>query len=1652
VDGLVWAIVGLIPPFASAATGIYEELQTIEINIQNITVGALQSPLSDLLNLSTKIFFINELVAPIGEGFGAEPVAKWLYGELGRDGLYNSSFIERLNNDFQGGEGIRWYSYGGQTILPFTADIPAGHLIDALLCGELLASGILVVLGVPPVTPLNVFRLVCAANILVDVAIAEWWCSNTDDRVLGVRTTWTDLNSISPNYHAEYAIWKGIPHCDMRKEWDKILDAIEDPPEIHWDKIVYVDGKEILISDDNSDKISINLAKKQPDSLIGRIDDYFLASCTTYVSINFHPWQKLIWGEDVGIDGNNFVLRGLNNQNVIFPGWNQIDIKAKNIEGEWSRQRTLRIKWNPFDTYITFIKPQSEASFSSANSPLACTLSVDFVDNMSGISAESLRIIGPADTVIYVEGFSFTDFNAEDTLTHILYIPQDEGEGAYKTEALCVNGDNNTTKNIERFFIDNTPPEVVINLPLSEDSVVYSSRVSGQMPIVFNITDNFDTLMSQPKDGKVYITIRSVSNYLILADTVENYCYGLPKRVYWDFKDNDGNVVLESGKYEIYVVVQDKAGNEDGDTTYFYLDNEPPQITVISPFDSLFTSNQDFLELKYLTDEDAELTLKWINTINNDTITRRMARGYYDMDEDGVQDTNRYYEGSTAYGEYIPDGIYTVEFIPKDVAGNKDTITTGVISGDTLRIDRTKPLLTEVAVVPFITNDTTRFKFKVSEANDIPQNRDSVEIRIFTDDNLDTTFKVLPDSGHIQENVKIDISSLNNGVHHIKVEAEDRWGNVAGASRPVVKGTIGTEITSPLDGSTLPKSVIAIRGIANDPDMFNSLPYKGYAIYWRPQGGVWDSINIFVPEYLRNAGTPSYRGDESIENEALLGYWYADTIPGGNYDLLLESYEEGGLTLADTISITIDTTLSVISPSIDNLTLTILNSSDDTFNPTEDETLKIDYELSGKPSNISIDIINSLGENVYHKGVENVMSEGVPSSILPGVNVYRDNGKWWVICYSPSFSIFNVSIKGLDSTLEITDTIGGNITFTDYTINFNSFTADTSDTITGFGFTGSGKIKFDVTVNGDKNSIAYTGEGNAPLQSPFVLQTSFPVKWDGSRFGGGKVRNGDYTLKVSATGLDDIGQDIKSDIIHIRSLFTLTDTLISNEAFPYTEPPLAATVEYRTNLDAYVKVDVYRGTQYILTIQEPESLHAGWKEDASWNGRFPDGSIAQVDSIYRFKITAYTMPDSVDSIVQYSEYFSVKSVPVSQGDFYIPGRYIEGEINAGTDTVYNGKTEFIWDAMAGGEYYPPQPYSFEDTAKGWKKRTIKWKVRVYRRVKWIERNPRATAHSESCDDKVEDGDTIDFVIPYDQYVTYELYSNVDYDICLWPGADREGKASAGIRCGQSTKFEANDNGKIDQNDTSKGSKYCRKGDTVTLWAYTMADGWHGWIGQCCVWADAHAYACYNRGGHVQIDNAQYSGTDTILGNQATSIEIGEFNANPFENVIEPDSVRWTYTLETTIDGVTESNSTHNTTGSLSVTNRGITVKINISNNKVFAYVDTSDTYSKWVQISPEIAKACTTDTSIQYLPDTTFFSDIFTIPTDVDETTVTYSNPVQLSGNYVNLVKGVAPDGEPCIIATVSGWNPDWNTIKDSSNEIPSGILIVISSFESPFI
>ena len=495
---------------------------------------------------------LSVIVENFGKGYG-------LYTPMGEDATPGSTLLEKLNDhdNFQGGA-YSWHCLvgrGGYNLVPIGQILTTGGLL-------MIAMGIF-----PP----NPWLLLVGGQLVAKGGFCWWLGSNTD----GLMATWNaNINYADSRYKAEVRTLYPLSHTDQPKKWKRILYFIEEPPSFYWDTLF---ASKFVIDSLTQDTIFMDtvfdlgnenpeLGTYKPDSISGKIYNYFLAECQIDLHLNIMNWDPLTWENgDFGRNGNRFVIKDLMERGV-FPGWNKLKATAVNMHDQKATDK-IRFFYNPFLTYLEFKAPLDEDCFQSSVDTAAV---VYFSDNRSPLQAESLSVIFEDNVILDTAVvYSEEDSVFQDTLRVSFSPISPLQEGMYLVKAVVRNTSKGSkpAKSINTFYIDDTPPEPLIAIPLGEDSVVHSSRVENFMPLVFTISDNLDTVIYTPKNEEAFVEIRDSADNLVWrdtigTDTIQAGCYyNLPKRIYWDFQDLDGEKVLNSGKYNIIISCLDKAGN-----------------------------------------------------------------------------------------------------------------------------------------------------------------------------------------------------------------------------------------------------------------------------------------------------------------------------------------------------------------------------------------------------------------------------------------------------------------------------------------------------------------------------------------------------------------------------------------------------------------------------------------------------------------------------------------------------------------------------------------------------------------------------------------------------------------------------------------------------------------------------------------------------------------------------------------------------------------------------------------------------------------------------------------------------------------------------------------------------------------------------------
>ncbi|TES93515.1 MAG: 6-bladed beta-propeller [Candidatus Cloacimonadota bacterium] len=1391
-------------------------------------------------------------------------------------------------------------------------------------------------------------------------------------------------------------------HGEETEDFEAILDALEDPPVIYLDSVVTDKGT-----------FPISGTKDTVDGFItglkGRLEDYLLASNILKVSTNYGFPEQLYYHEELGYKDNRFQIDNLGERT--FYGWNLFKITSKNVsdDGKVTKEFEILALGGPM---VNITYPEWKEAINPQGIIIKTT--VNLSDSI-GLDTVWLEVDDPDTTTSFFVLYKQKYVSPVQYDTIEIPIPQPYLEGEYKLHWWCTNiledphpQDGHAFRS---FYIDTTPPDIKIIIPDTIMPPVCSPRVDSAMPIAFNATDNLQEDLNQPKGDSVIIQIFNSDGILIKDTSSTSYFYTVARMIYWNFKDKNGQKVMESGEYKVVIYLEDKAGNETSDTAAFFIDTDPPHIEITQPLSpDTFTSKETFIEMRYLTNEWTELNVTFTDYGDTTLKYERIAYGdSADIDSNGVQDTCYFFEGAGALGEYIPDGRYAVEVIAKDRVENDTVVANPLgIGKDTLFVDRTKPQIYQVVCVPWVVgqDNKTSLRFILSEEDDAEINRDTVIAIITVDDSVivDTVqMTAVTDTFEIP----IYLTDFDDGVHKIGVKATDWCGNVKTGLATAIKGSIGAMFTMPMEGDTIPRGFITLKGFAADPDMGNYYGFEKYEIYYRVhteggQRGVpvrWESEGIEVPPYMREPGGPLNRSIFEVTQNSTIAYWNTAVTGTGSFDLVLVSTEkQTGNTLADTITINIGLE-EVIDPSV-----SIDSVSPDPFQTDTDTVLIVEYSIMDKAGNVSIDIINPRDEVVFHLKHYNVIPyEGMPSSRSDfGFYFYKEDTIFY-ICWNNPDTILSASFKGTvegigEGNLEVVDTtnLGENAQYF-WGWNTIDFEAFSRGDLNGFGFTSTlDKIQLTLIINGiEKEENIYLGASKAqPPCMPFIVDTIQKVYWDGRKQNGAVVGSGLYKIIATAEGYDGTGKGTDTASVSVISQFEVVSIsrdpnfLIPNYGdtlFPGT----VVTLSYQLNRDAYVSVDIYKGDDSLTTIQDGKFIPgtANFVHTVSWDGKYGN-TVADTGSDYKFFVSA-TSSDSLDTLSVFSDTFSViNTVPVVSGDFFIPERYREGTIDS--DPVYNGKNEFLWDATAEGEYFPPQDFQYKVEREGYKYRRVIWRMAACHYEYKIDTTSRQLPIYPGTWEPFENIDSMKVKRYYHPWwrqfwpqFKYPYYTQgVHYDgpwVFTW---------LIGIESGgdQDTLFS------LGFGDTSTIHPCSRPIEIIYEKQTTIFDDW-------APWDTLKSYATHPDTGRIDgFTTIQFYRCYSKVDDYSSQMVQTEF---PNETVeIEDHGVKTTFKCQ---DG-------HITVSAL--------------------VVDSTSSESKWYGEVSRI-DTCFIDTS-QWVYDTvdTFLNDILPIPENVADITVADS-VYKIGGSDSVTVSLDSTDGLRLARGVVKGWNSVWNTTMD---------------------
>jgi len=636
----------------------------------------------------------------------------------------------------------------------------------------------------------------------------EWWNHNSD---LVIQTSSQDIvRQACPNYQRELIEDDCLKHANALKKWEYIRDFLEPPLAVYLDSVYTEEG--VIPITGETDTVGARITK-----IVGKVDDYFLAQNNLKVVVNYEHTFDINWPNNLGYDRNKF--RTPNISSAVHFQWNHFDFISKNVSGDSTIES--------YDVYVALgpgvqpLNPPLKTCYGRIDTTI--TIKVNFYGDT------------PLDTVAIFVAPPDSDFKliAQETspsLPETLEMDYElRYEGEYHIKARAVSNIGQEGCAVYPFWVDTTAPTLLVYEPKAEDSLVYSPLVIDSMPISIHFNDNLQETFKQPKDKAIHIQIAKVlpETVILIWDTVVVDCYyKVEKRFFWGFNNHQGD-----GKYRVIAQISDIAGNEASDTSYFYIDTTPPEITVLQSLSpNPFTYDDPCMTFIFTTSEWTEISLKYVNL--NDTTKvyeRSLLFPYWDIDTNGVRDTLYIVESENWYGGYLPDGHYRAQAWAKDKAGNRIEIDDFVIE-DSLIVDKTRPIIKDCYCQPFVVKRDSAYTtlyFEQNESEDVVENRKGLTAKVY----LDTIF--ICSTTKIDYDSTFDVSALANGPHTFRIESQDWVGNKSFYSAQFVIGSLGSEITYPAEGDSNLSGIIVIKGWASDPNLENSEPFSRYELWYK---------------------------------------------------------------------------------------------------------------------------------------------------------------------------------------------------------------------------------------------------------------------------------------------------------------------------------------------------------------------------------------------------------------------------------------------------------------------------------------------------------------------------------------------------------------------------------------------------------------------------------------------------------------------------------------------------------------------------------------------------------------------------------------------------------------------------------------------------
>jgi len=614
----------------------------------------------------------------------------------------------------------------------------------------------------------------------------------------------------------------------------------------------------------------------------------------------------------------------------------------------------------------------------------------------------------------------------------------------------------------------------------------------------------------------------------------------------WDGSKNGAQT--SDGKYNIKIKAFDLAGNFSITEEALTIDSMPPTISNISMSPTKVSSKTEELKLTAAANENASVVIQLKNLSTNKVTAYLTNTGSEGSRDQGVEENTSNpgnldtlkplsysWKLNDALSTPLEDGIYNVELIAKDEAGNSSN----PVTFEGLRIDRTPPTITNVSAMPYVmmNNGTNKYKTTLSYRI-ISNDQTKAKVKLYNSNTgaLVYTWDDAPapqppkggegksplgDLGASSITWNANSSEFPKGAYRFQVIAEDDFGNIGSAYASCVKDGIAPTISYPSEDYQEVSGTIVIRGTATDPDWTNGKEFKQYSVYCAKgssgQGvevssGIQEMSAIEVPLVNRDGrGTTDDGRNVSVrpvQNNSTLAYLNTNLLENGEYTIKVIVEESGynGEVISTTRIINVQNQGTSGKGQENNpyIKLKEIPSSVD-FKSDGSVTLPIGFVNSVKTANVYVEILKPTGsEGSRDQGVEgNSSNPGNLDTLTPVYFKYFPNILGAPYIGEPSYKegrdLGYFIWQGDDGTFHLRASsdgkahrFSGNIIAMSGTLKVNSvqFTVDSKDNMIswdttsqgGFDFTADGQIM--ITANISENSKSPSGDLGAP--SPYA--------------------------------------------------------------------------------------------------------------------------------------------------------------------------------------------------------------------------------------------------------------------------------------------------------------------------------------------------------------------------------------------------------------------------------------------------------------------------------------------------------------------------------------------------------------------------------------